>query len=396
MSHQTNWHRSVISMAMIAVGIFCLASSNVHGNADFVALGAEPNHLQSTQNSQQSGAMPSFENAKVESHALSGALSEEINRWSKAAGDSQWLGYVVAAANGERIICRGGNGDWNWNKGCGTCLLEDRRYGSNFSSSSSYKTQLEGAHNVVVLYRANAGALEKIRVVSDVCIIDAGGLRVTWLTGVNPAQSVEYLSGLVRGRDLHDGRWEKLPQGALTAIAMHADSSADKAMNSFVEPSQPESLRKQTVFWLGEARGASGLQTLKKLAKTEPNTEVRSQITFALSLNREAGALDEMIRMAREDESTHVRGQALFWLAQKAGQKAASTITGAIENDPDTEVKTKAVFALSQMPREEGVPKLIQVAQSNKNPEVRKQAMFWLGQSNDPRALEFFEKILSK
>jgi HEAT repeat protein len=113
-------------------------------------------------------------------------------------------------------------------------------------------------------------------------------------------------------------------------------------------------------------------------------------------LNRDPGALDEMIRMAREDESTHVRGQALFWLAQKAGQKAASTITGAIENDPDTEVKKKAVFALSQMPHEEGVPKLIQVAQNNKNPEVRKQAMFWLGQSNDPRALEFFEKILSR
>jgi hypothetical protein len=39
---------------------------------------------------------------------------------------------------------------------------------------------------------------------------------------------------------------------------------------------------------------------------------------------------------------------------------------------------------------------LIQVAQTNKNPEVRKQAMFWLGQSNDPRALEFFEKVLTQ
>jgi HEAT repeat protein len=48
------------------------------------------------------------------------------------------------------------------------------------------------------------------------------------------------------------------------------------------------------------------------------------------------------------------------------------------------------------MPHEEGVPKLIQVAQNNKNAEVRKQAIFWLGQTNDPRALEFFEKILTK
>jgi hypothetical protein len=48
------------------------------------------------------------------------------------------------------------------------------------------------------------------------------------------------------------------------------------------------------------------------------------------------------------------------------------------------------------MPKEEGVPRLIDVARTNKNVEVRKQAMFWLGQSNDPRALKFFEEILLK
>ena len=119
-------------------------------------------------------------------------------------------------------------------------------------------------------------------------------------------------------------------------------------------------------------------------------------MAFALSVSHEPEALTEMIRMAREDESSHVRGQALFWLAQKAGQKAVSTITGAIENDPDTDVKKKAVFALSQLPKDEGVPKLIEVAKTNRNREVRKQAMFWLGQSKDPRALEFFQQILTQ
>ena len=68
----------------------------------------------------------------------------------------------------------------------------------------------------------------------------------------------------------------------------------------------------------------------------------------------------------------------------------------AIDNDPETEVKKKAVFALSQLPKDEGVPKLMDVARNNRNPEVRKQAMFWLGQSHDPRALAFFEKILTQ
>jgi HEAT repeat protein len=72
------------------------------------------------------------------------------------------------------------------------------------------------------------------------------------------------------------------------------------------------------------------------------------------------------------------------------------TINAAIDNDPDTEVKKKAVFALSQLPRDQGVPLLIDQARNNKNAAVRKQAMFWLGQSKDPRALKFFEEILSR
>jgi HEAT repeat protein len=123
---------------------------------------------------------------------------------------------------------------------------------------------------------------------------------------------------------------------------------------------------------------------------------VRAHVAFALSVSHEPGAVQEMIRMAHDDQSTHVRGQALFWLAHKAGQKAVGAITGAIEDDPDTDVKKKAVFALSQLPKDEGVPKLIEVAQTNRNREVRKQAMFWLGQSHDPRALAFFEKILTQ
>src|SRR5579859_7242681 len=383
----------LLSIAMIATGLYFLFSGHVRGNSDSLALGAEPS---AAAIAQMSEGMPTFANAKVESRPAASLLSDELSRWAKASTDPQWLGYAVPAVNNDHVVCCNGNAEWNGNGGCGTCRLEDSRHGENFTTTSSTKAELEAPRRIVVLYRASAGSLNKVRVVSDVCTIDAGGLRVTWLEGVNAAQSVDYLSSLVRGKYEEDRRGEKLSNGALTAIAMHGDDSADKALNSFVDSSQPESLRKQTVFWLGEARGASGFQTLKKLARTDANTEVRAQITFARSLNREPGAIDEMIRMAKEDESTHVRGQALFWLAQKAGKKAESAITGAIENDPDTEVKKKAVFALTQMPEGEGVAKLIQVAQNNKNPEVRKQAMFWLGQSNDPRALEFFEKILTK
>ena len=106
-------------------------------------------------------------------------------------------------------------------------------------------------------------------------------------------------------------------------------------------------------------------------------------------------AIDTLIAMAKNDASSSVRGQALFWLAQKAGKKAGPAIEDAIRDDPETDVKRKAVFALTQMPKDEGVPLLIEVARTNRNPAVRKQAIFWLGQSKDPRALDFIEKILT-
>jgi hypothetical protein len=396
MNIHTKWQRTAISLAMITVGTGCFVAQQLQGRPKSAAGDRErESAVIMVYASEQAAGMASFENAKVETRALTGPLSDEIKHWSEAASGPEWLGYMVPAANGERIICCGGNGDWNGYRDCGPCRLEDRQHGNTFSSGQG-KTQLERPGKIAVLYRAAEKRIDKIRVVSDVCTVDAGGLRVTWLTGVDPAQSADFLSTFVRGQNLDDHGRENPSQGALTAIAMHGDAAADLAMGSFVGANQPESLRKQTVFWLGEARGEAGLQTLKNLEKKEPSTEVRAQIAFALSLNRAAGSLDELIHLAKQDESTHVRSQALFWLAQKAGQKAESAITGAIENDPDTEVKKKAVFALSQLPQEEGVPKLIQVAQNNRNPEVRKQAMFWLGQSNDPRALDFFEKILSK
>ena len=148
---------------------------------------------------------------------------------------------------------------------------------------------------------------------------------------------------------------------------------------------------------MGAARGRRGYESLLRILHEDPSDKVREHAVFALTQSKERGAVDAIIATARQDRSSHVRGQALFWLAQTAQRQiAANEIAHAIEIDPETEVKKKAVFALSQLPHDDGVPKLIEVARTNRNPEVRKQAMFWLGQSKDPRALQFFEQILSQ
>jgi len=336
---------------------------------------------------------PRVENAKLETRAVSSTLDATIRDLARTAEKPEWVGYLVEQIPGEHGACCNNN----WNDGnCGTCRLEKEDGRMSVATPANGSLKLEGGRQLVVLYRLDARQVAKIRVASEDCTLDAGGLPFVWLTGVKASESVALLATYLRGVDFENHGDHGIGNGALTAIALHADGSADQALDSFVKPDQREGLRRQAAFWMGAARGKAGLATLQQMARTDPSSDVRAHVAFALSVSHEAGAVDEMIRMAHDDASSHVRGQALFWLAQKAGKKAVGTITGAIENDPDTDVKKKAVFALSQLPKDEGVPKLIEVAQTNRNAAVRKQAMFWLGQSNDPRALQFFEKVLSQ
>jgi HEAT repeat protein len=380
--------RSLLGFAMVTVGISCAMSQLAAGGAPL--RGA----LQASSAGAQLGAgMPRIENAKLETRALAGNLEATLRGISAQQETPEWVGYSVEEVAGERSVCCD---NWGDERNCGTCRLEKDHDGTGGTTRSDGTVKLESVRQLVVLLRLEAKQVMRIRVASEDCTLDAGGLPFLWLTGVKATESVALLTTYVQGPEFEKHGDRGTGNGALTAIALHADASADRAMESFVSPEQREGLRRQAAFWMGAARGKAGLAALQHMAKNDPSSDVRAHVAFALSVSRETGAIDEMIRMAHDDASSHVRGQALFWLAQKAGKKAVGTITGAIENDPDTDVKKKAVFALSQLPKDEGVPKLIEVAQTNRNPEVRKQAMFWLGQSNDPRALQFFEKVLTQ
>ena len=378
--------RKTLGLAMIAAGFNMAAVQLANGGAPTRLEQASPASVQASE-------APRIANAKLETHAVGASLDATFHEIAAAAEKPEWVGYQVEQVAGEHGVCC----DNNWNDGnCGTCRLERENGGTTDTKHTDGSVKLEGARQLVVLYRLESKQVVKIRVASEDCTLDAGGLPFVWLTGVKAPESVALLSTYVRSSNFEDRGDRGIGHGALTAIALHADASANGALDSFVTPEQREALRRQAAFWMGAARGEAGLAALQRMSKTDPSSDVRAHVAFALSVSHESGALDEMIRMAHDDSSSHVRGQALFWLAQKAGKKAVGTITGAIDSDPDTEVKKKAVFALSQLPKDEGVPKLIEVAQTNRNPAVRKQAMFWLGQSNDPRALQFFEKVLTQ
>ncbi len=337
-----------------------------------------------------------FIDAKVETRTAGDHLTNSVDRIANESRDPVWIAYEVESVTRKDSTCC----DQHYGEGaqalCGVCSLEGQHSGVHILRNETKTVELEKADQVAILLRADQKQFMRIRSASSNCKLDAGGLRVVWLTGVRADESVALLTRFVLSKTPGRDAGDDLRNQALMAIAQHADASADRAYAGFVAPDQPIEVRGKAAFWLGAARGKSGLALLEKMAKTDPSPDMREKVTFALFVSQEPQAVEDLIRMAKDDTDARVRGQALFWLGQKAGQKASNAITAAIQNDPDTEVKKKAVFALTQMPKDEGVPKLIEVAQSNKNPEVRKQAMFWLGQSQDPRALAFFEKILSQ
>jgi HEAT repeat protein len=345
-------------------------------------------------------AQPRIQNARLEQRAVSGSLDATVRGIVSAQAAPVWIGYAAPQIPGERQMCC-----WNTtnNVTCQGCSLEPQVTQPGFPQQAA-PVRLEGATEFYVLLRAEDRKVSKIRQFSIDCNIDAGGLPVYWITGVTAAQSIALLESLMpaaaptfdgRGFDARDER--RLTDSAISAIALHRDPAADAALDRLTDRTRPEETRRQAAFWLGNARGRHGYDSLVRVLRDDPSDRVREHAIFALTQSKETEAIPTILRAARDDKSAQVRGQALFWLAQRAGRQISEeAIRNAIEQDADTAVKKKAVFALTQIPNGDGVPMLIDVARRNKNDAVRREAMNWLGRSKDSRALQFFEDVLTK
>jgi HEAT repeat protein len=336
------------------------------------------------------GQQPKTINTQMHSTPFAGGLSATVERFQQSNGPL-WVGYQVEALPRTHLsACSSWTGSSQVDDGC--C----HAYRLEESGDNLNATDAADAVNPViyVLLRLDHGAVGRVRLVPVGCTVNAGGLALEWLTGVQPEDSVAFL-GKNASRAAKTSS-DKSVDESLVALSVHATPKATEVLASLAAPSNSAYLREKAAFWLGAQRGHDGLLALQKLVREENDPELRKKLAFDISIDSDPGGVDELIRMAKSDTDSDVRGQALFWLAQKAGKKAISALKESMANDPDFAVKKKAVFALSQLPKDESVPQLIQVANTNSNAAVRKEAIFWLGQTNDPRALAYLEDMLKR
>jgi hypothetical protein len=188
-----------------------------------------------------SAAQPRFLNARVEERASGASLERALAAAAREHAAGAWIGYSVPSVPGDHQLCDADRPQRIYLEGRPAGRLPDERPGP--------------APDIVLLARVEDGKIERLRLASIGCEIDAGGLPVVWLTGVAPAQSVELIRQAVAGRaaggiDVAGVRQET----GLLALALHADPSAEPALEGFAAPSQPEALRRRAVFWLARSR----------------------------------------------------------------------------------------------------------------------------------------------
>jgi hypothetical protein len=147
---------------------------------------------------------------------------------------------------------------------------------------------------------------------------------------------------------------------------------------------------------LGMLEPQDAADLLLELAR-KGSRRVAEKAILPAYLARNAVIWPELMSLARNDEiPDDVREQAVFWLGQIAGDKVtAGLVSLAEDDDAELDLRQTAIFALSQRKDATWIPALEQIALQNPHPELRRSALFWLAQSEDERALDLIERILT-
>ena len=275
-----------------------------------------------------SAQQPRITNGQVTVQAAGTPFAEAFRSLVSSQADVAWIGYAVPVSEGERVMCCFGDtyisgsvvsGDGSC---CGACRLEPDSYSTTFTSRSGAAggpVRLEGSGRMVVLFRVAEARVERIRVFSEDCQLDAGGRPVRWIDNVRPSDSIALLESFV-GNDT--GRKDRITGGALSAIALHAEPAAGATLVRLARSHAAGNIRGDALFWLAQRAGQQAAALITERIEQDPDTEVKRRAVFALSQLPKDEGVPLLIKVARTNTNPAVRKQAMFWLGQSKDPRA--------------------------------------------------------------------------
>ncbi|MGB0134876.1 HEAT repeat domain-containing protein [Dokdonella sp.] len=324
--------------------------------------------------------------------ALLAALSCASLAWAgeselrgQVAQEDGWVGYRVplVAGSGSSCCFSGiGNGDLR-KTGCdldsrkGAFLLEKNDAGS--------------ADQLSVYWHVVNGKPDRIHSYSADCPVSSAK-EIRWIEPVEPAESITTIAQWIEASPASQDNYSS----GLAAIAMHANQAATAALIELAASGKPDKLREESVFWLGQARGAAGADFVERVASTDPSGHMRKHAVFSLSQSNLEDAYSRVLKISKQDDSAEVRGKALFWMAQMKDPRAKADIMAALERETSEGVREEAVFALSQLDEKVATEALIAVIRGNYPRPVKEKALFWLGETGTDEALAFLDDLLTR
>jgi len=297
--------------------------------------------------------------------------------------DDSWLAFTIPALDGTQSpCCWSGRSDQFRLTGCS---LMSRPTG--FGSQSG--TPL--TENLVVFARVDHGKVSSMRVVGEQCPVDGKGAEVEWLGEVDDQAGLDWLEAVARSDDA-----ESVRHAALYAMALHRDEAVTQRL-AVLARDRDSDLQRESIFWLGEARGEPGLDELTELLDELPRGDLRRELNFAIAQNGSPAAMELLTRISRTDADREQRSNALFWLAQEFPEQARQILKQVLVEEEDSEVLEQAVFAISQLPEDMSGPMLLELARNPQAPrEVRRQALFWMAQSDDEKTITALADLLTQ
>jgi hypothetical protein len=211
---------------------------------------------------------PQIQNGQVDSRAVT-SLARDVAELTAQATTPTWVAWQVPMIDGERNLCCTYYSDGMLNPVRG-CRMEP---GDPYAPSTppdfpppSGPVQLEAGTTLTVYMRLVDTRIERLRVLSDDCPVDAGGRQVRWLTGVTGADSVAFLSALATNERLDVDVRSSLARAAVRGIALHRDPSAVATLIDMArtKPASPQvtDTRREAMQGLGQSRDPRALQFL--------------------------------------------------------------------------------------------------------------------------------------
>ena len=241
---------------------------------------------------------PNVVNGTLAVRAVTATLDREFAAITDREAGPAWIGYSMPIANRDREV---------------GCWSDEGRY----AGSRTGPLHLEGPDSFFVLYRIDARRVERIRIASSECPLDAGGLTVHWLTGVRSDDSLAWLATFVNA-DLT----RRLGNSAVFAIAMHAGTPAADRLVSLARSGESTRVRGDALFWLAQRAGDKAVGAITDAIARDPDTEVKKKAVFALSQLPKDEGVKLLIDVARRNQNPAVRKEAMFWLGQSHDPRA--------------------------------------------------------------------------